>query len=192
MIKKIKIKRLIDILMSILIFSILFIPVLPICILVKVTSKGPILYWSNRVGRNNEIFSMPKFRTMKIDTPEVATHSLKEADKYITRFGSLLRKYSLDEIPQLITIISGKMSFVGPRPALHNQSDLIKLRSELGIHHLVPGITGYAQINGRDEVSIEDKVELDLYYKKNYSIYLDVKILILTFKKVIFNEGIIH
>jgi len=192
MMKKNRAKRLIDIMIFILAGLILLMPSVIICILIKLTSKGPVLYWSNRVGKNNEIFRMPKFRTMKINTPELATNSLKEPDLHITSCGAVLRKYSLDEIPQLITIISGKMSFVGPRPALYNQFDLIKLRSEKNIHLLIPGITGYAQINGRDKISIKDKVKLDNYYRINFSIYLDIKILILTIKKVILKEGIIH
>ena len=192
MMKKNRTKRFIDVVLSILIGLILLIPTVIIYLLIKLTSKGPALYWSNRVGKNNEIFRMPKFRTMKINTPEVATDSLKQTEMYLTSCGSVLRKYSLDEIPQLISVISGKMSFVGPRPALYNQFDLIKLRSEKNIHLLKPGITGYAQINGRDKISIKNKVELDNYYKANISIYLDFKILILTIKKVILKEGIVH
>jgi O-antigen biosynthesis protein WbqP len=149
--------------------------------MVKLTSKGPILYWSDRVGMDNRIFKMPKFRTMRIDTPPVATHLLTNPDAYLTPIGSFLRKFSLDELPQLWSILKGHMSFIGPRPALFNQDDLIELRTNKGIHKLVPGITGWAQINGRDDIPIPLKVKYDEYYMKNKSFFLDLKILWLTF-----------
>lgn len=163
-----------------------------ISLFVKMTSKGAIMYWSDRVGKNNIIFSMPKFRTMRTDTPVVATHLLKNPDEYLTAVGRFLRKTSLDELPQLYNIINGDMSFVGPRPALFNQDDLIKLRTEKGIHQIVPGITGWAQINGRDELPIPVKVNFDEYYLKNQSFLFDMKILWLTLLKVIKREGVSH
>ncbi len=168
------------------------IPIAIITLLVKGTSKGPILYWSDRVGINNAIFRMPKFRTMKTDTPAVATHLLGNAGDYLTPVGSLLRKYSLDELPQLWSVLKGDMSFVGPRPALYNQEDLIGLRTERGIHRLIPGITGWAQINGRDELSIPAKVEFEEYYLKNRSFFFDLRILWLTLVKVVRREGVSH
>ena len=163
-----------------------------IAVLVKVTSKGPALYWSDRVGINNTIFRMPKFRTMRIDTPAVATHLMKNPDAYLTSIGSLLRKFSLDELPQLYSILKGDISFVGPRPALFNQDDLIELRTGKGIHKLIPGITGWAQVNGRDELPIPVKVEFDAYYLKNRSFFFDLKILWMTFVKVVRREGVVH
>ena len=163
-----------------------------VAILVKLTSVGLILYWSDRVGRNNLLFKMPKFRTMRIDTPAVATHLLDDPDRYLTPIGKFLRRSSLDELPQLLSIIKGDMSFVGPRPALFNQDDLIALRTEKGIHTLVPGLTGWAQINGRDELPIPVKVEYDEYYLKNRSFALDMKIILLTVLKVVRKEGVTH
>jgi O-antigen biosynthesis protein WbqP len=163
-----------------------------VALLVKVTSRGPVLYWSDRVGRNKSIFKMPKFRTMRIDTPAVATHLLGNPDYYLTPIGSLLRKFSLDELPQLWSVLRGDMSFVGPRPALYNQDDLIELRTKKGIHGLVPGITGWAQINGRDELPIPTKVEYDEYYLKNRSFFFDIKILFLTLFKTVKSEGVQH
>jgi O-antigen biosynthesis protein WbqP len=160
--------------------------------MVKISSKGSILYWSDRVGINNAIFKMPKFRTMRIDTPAVATHLLEKPDIYLTPIGSLLRKFSLDELPQLWSIIKGDMSFVGPRPALYNQDDLVALRTEKGIHKLIPGVTGWAQVNGRDELPIPVKVEFDEYYLKNRSFSLDLKILWMTLVKVLKREGVRH
>jgi O-antigen biosynthesis protein WbqP len=176
---------------TLLIVSILF-PVFIISILIKVTSHGPILYWSNRVGKNNISFKMPKFRTMYLRTPAVATHLLKNPSQYLTPMGSFLRRTSLDEIPQLWSILLGDMSFVGPRPALFNQYDLIKLRTSKGIHHLTPGLTGWAQINGRDDLSIAKKVIFDAEYLKKKSFIFDLKILYLTFIKIIRREGIQH
>jgi O-antigen biosynthesis protein WbqP len=167
-------------------------PILLIAILVRLTSRGPALYWSDRVGVGNTIFKMPKFRTMRIDTPAVATHLMQNPDEYLTPIGPFLRKSSLDELPQIWSVMKGDMSFVGPRPALFNQSDLIALRTEKGVHRLVPGITGWAQINGRDDIPIPKKVEYDEYYLKNRSIIFDLKILLLTFFKVTRAENVSH
>ncbi len=163
-----------------------------IVVLVKITSRGPALYWSDRVGRHNTIFRMPKFRTMMINTPAVATHLISNPAKYVTTIGKYLRKSSLDELPQLFSILKGDMSFVGPRPALFNQDDLISLRRQKGIHELVPGLTGWAQINGRDELPIPIKVEFDAYYLKHRSFLLDLKILFMTLFKVLMREGVAH
>ncbi len=160
--------------------------------LVKMTSHDPVLYWSDRVGKDNIIFKMPKFRTMKIDTPAVATHLLSDSDQYLTAIGGFLRRSSLDELPQLVSILKGDMSFVGPRPALFNQEDLVALRTQRGVHVLTPGLTGWAQINGRDELPIPVKVEFDEYYLKHRSFYFDLKILFLTFVKVVRREGVTH
>ena len=159
---------------------------------VKLTSPGPILYWSDRVGRSNSIFKMPKFRTMRTDTPAVATHLLGNPDQWLTPIGGFLRKSSLDELPQLFSILTGDMSIVGPRPALFNQDDLIALRTEKGVHHLTPGLTGWAQINGRDELPIPIKVEFDEYYLKHRSFLLDMRIIFRTFVKVVKSEGVQH
>lgn len=185
-------KRLFDLFFSISLAFVLLVPILAVALLVKLTSKGPVLYWSDRVGMNNRIFKMPKFRTMRIDTPVVATHLLEDPDRYLTKIGQFLRKTSLDELPQLLCVVKGDMSFVGPRPALFNQADLIKLRTEKGVHRLVPGITGWAQINGRDELPIPVKVEYDFYYLKNRSLIFDIKILFLTIFKVLRSEGVTH
>lgn len=186
------IKRLFDLILAIVATLFLFIPILGVSILVSKTSPGPVLYWSTRIGRNNATFQMPKFRTMLIDTPEVATHLLEDADNYLTPIGSFLRKTSLDELPQLWCIFTGDMSFVGPRPALFNQDDLIEQRTSMDIHKLVPGVTGWAQINGRDELPIPDKVQLDNEYKHKQSFWLDIKILWLTAFKVIKRDGVSH
>ena len=167
-------------------------PMLIIAVLVKVTSKGPTLYWSDRVGINNKIFRMPKYRTMRVDTPAVATHLMKNPDAYLTSIGSFLRKFSLDELPQLYSILKGDISFVGPRPALYNQDDLVELRTGKGVHRLIPGITGWAQVNGRDELPIPVKVDFDEYYLKNKSFSFDLKILWMTFVKVVRREGVVH
>ncbi|MGB5229887.1 MAG: sugar transferase, partial [Desulfoprunum sp.] len=169
-------KRIFDSLAALAALLVLAMPMLAIAVAIKLTSTGPVLYWSDRVGRNNRIFRMPKFRTMRTDTPAVATHLLGDPDRYVTSIGKLLRKTSLDELPQLISIIKGDMSFVGPRPALFNQDDLIELRTSKGIHRLTPGLTGWAQINGRDELPIPVKVEFDQYYLLNRSMLLDLKI----------------
>ena len=185
-------KRIFDLILSFCLVLILSVPILLIAGLVRLTSKGPALYWSDRVGAFNTIFKMPKFRTMRIDTPAVATHLLTNPDAYLTPIGPFLRKTSLDELPQLWSVLKGDMSFVGPRPALFNQDDLIALRTERGIHQLIPGITGWAQINGRDDIPIPKKVEFDEYYLKNQSFLFDMKILWMTFLKVIKREGVSH
>lgn len=185
-------KRLFDLILSFCLVLVLLVPILVIAGLIRLTSRGPAVYWSDRVGIDNTIFKMPKFRTMRIDTPAVATHLLTNADAYLTPIGPFLRKTSLDELPQLWSVLKGDMSFVGPRPALFNQDDLVTLRTELGVHQLIPGITGWAQINGRDDLPIPVKVKFDEYYLKNQSFLLDVKILWLTFLKVIKREGVRH
>jgi O-antigen biosynthesis protein WbqP len=185
-------KRLFDIVFTI-IFSIVFsLPMLIIALSVKLTSKGPMLYWSDRVGKKNTIFKMPKFRTMKADTPAMATHLMKNPEQYCTPVGSFLRKSSLDELPQLYSVLKGDMSFVGPRPALFNQDDLIELRTKKGIHNLLPGITGWAQINGRDDLPIPEKVDLDEYYLNNHSFMFDLKTLFMTLLSVISSQGVQH
>lgn len=185
-------KRFFDILLSCLLLLVFFIPIFLVAFMVKITSKGPALYTSDRVGIHNSIFKMYKFRTMRIDTPQVATHLMKDPKQYLTPVGQFLRKSSLDELPQLFNILKGDMSFVGPRPALFNQDDLVALRAEKGVHLLVPGLTGWAQINGRDELPIPVKVEFDEYYYKNRSFFFDLKILFLTFVKVVRREGVDH
>lgn len=183
-------KRLFDITVSIILLFFMFIPIVIITIMIKATSKGPVLYWSDRIGKDNVVFRMPKFRTMIVGTPPVATHLLKNEERYITPIGMYLRKFSLDEIPQLFCILKGSMSFVGPRPALYNQNDLIELRTERGIQELVPGLSGYAQINGRDEISIRQKVELDFEYKKKRSFVFDMRILLKTIANVARSKGV--
>ncbi len=185
-------KRFFDFCLSLCLMAVLLLPMMTIALLVRLTSRGPALYWSDRVGVNNRIFRMPKFRTMRIDTPAVATHLLHNPDAYLTPIGSLLRKSSLDELPQLWSVLKGDMSFVGPRPALFNQEDLVSLRTKKGVHTLIPGITGWAQINGRDDLAIPVKVSYDEYYLKNRSLSLDLKILIRTFIKVLQKEGVRH
>ncbi len=170
----------------------LFPLIIIIALLVKADSSGPIIYWSDRVGKNNEIFSMPKFRTMLEDTEDIATHLMKDPFKKITKLGLNLRNFSLDEIPQLFSILKGDMSFVGPRPALYNQDDLIGLRTEKFVDSLVPGITGWAQVNGRDELTIRQKVELDTEYLNRRSFFFDLFIILLTIKKVLFKSGVSH
>jgi len=186
------IKRAFDLISTVILFLVLVIPMIIIALLVKITSKGPFFYWSDRVGVDNEIFKMPKFRTMRADTPAVATHLLNDPDAYLTPVGPFLRKSSLDELPQLWSVLKGDMSFVGPRPALFNQDDLIALRTEKGVHRLIPGITGWAQINGRDDIPIPKKVEFDAYYLNHRSFFLDLKILFLTFFKVTRAENVSH
>jgi O-antigen biosynthesis protein WbqP len=185
-------KRLFDLSLVLFALLILLIPIVIVSLAVKLTSKGPVVYWSNRVGRYNTIFKMPKFRTMRVDTPAVATHLLTDPEQYLTPIGSFLRKSSLDELPQLWSILSGKMSFVGPRPALYNQNDLIALRTQYGVDKVLPGLTGWAQVNGRDELPIPDKVQLDLMYVSQQSFWFDCKILFLTFLKVIRRDGVTH
>lgn len=185
-------KRVFDLVMASLLLCFLGVPILVIGLMVRLTSKGLVLYWSDRVGINNTIFRMPKFRTMRVDTPAVATHLMRNPDVYLTTIGFFLRKFSLDELPQLYSVLKGDMSFVGPRPALYNQDDLIELRTEKGIHTIIPGITGWAQVNGRDELPIPIKVEFDEYYLKNRSPFFDLKILGMTVIKVVRSENITH
>lgn len=185
-------KRLFDVSVALLAVAVLSIPLLVVAVLVKLTSPGPIVYWSDRVGRHNRIFRMPKFRTMRVDTPAVATHLLSDPKRFLTPVGPFLRKSSLDELPQLWSILVGDMSFVGPRPALFNQDDLIALRTEYGVDQVLPGLTGWAQINGRDELPIPDKVRLDVEYLQRQSFFLDLKIIFLTFLKVVRRDGITH
>jgi len=185
-------KRIFDTALAIICFLISSFPMLTIALLVKITSKGPVLYWSDRVGKKNTIFKMPKFRTMKADTPAMATHLMKNPEQYCTSVGSFLRKTSLDELPQLYSVLKGDMSFVGPRPALFNQDDLIELRTKKGIHNLIPGITGWAQINGRDDLPIPEKVDLDEYYLNNRSFIFDLKTLFMTLLSVINSQGVQH
>ena len=185
-------KRLMDLFLVACTGVILLVPLILVALAVRCTSQGPVLYWSNRVGRNNQLFRMPKFRSMRVGTPAVATHLLTNPESHLTPIGSFLRKSSLDELPQLWSIAVGDMSFVGPRPALFNQDDLIALRTEHGVDRLVPGLTGWAQINGRDELPIPQKVALDVEYLRRRSLGFDLKILFLTFWKVIMRSGITH
>lgn len=185
-------KRYFDLMIALVVIFILCVPIVIVTILVFSTSKGSILFWSNRVGKNGKIFSMPKFRSMRIDAPEIASHLLNNPDKWVTPFGGFLRRSSLDELPQLWSILKGDMSFVGPRPALYNQSDLIKLRKDAGITKLLPGLTGWAQVNGRDELTISDKVKFDLEYLNKQSLSFDIYILWLTFIRVLKKDGISH
>jgi len=185
-------RRFFDYLSALIIALIIITPSLIIALLVKITSKGPILFWSKRIGVNNKIFLMPKFRTMKQDTPDVATHLLRDPEQFITSIGQFLRRNSLDEIPQIYSVLLGDMSLVGPRPALFNQEDLINLRTKKGIHKLKPGITGWAQINGRDEITIPEKVSLEEEYLDKISWKMDMCILWLTFVKVLKKDSITH
>jgi O-antigen biosynthesis protein WbqP len=185
-------KRFFDLCLSLFALLFLLVPILLVALMVRITSVGPVIYWSDRVGRNNKIFKMPKFRTMLVDTPAVATHLLANPDQFLTPIGSFLRKSSLDELPQLWSILHGDMSFVGPRPALFNQDDLIALRTRYGVHKLVPGLTGWAQVNGRDELPIPEKVKLDVAYMQQQSFLMDIKIIVLTFIKVLRRDGIQH
>ena len=187
-----KLQNFIESIIAIVLLFILSPVTILLVLLVKLSSKGPVIHWSDRVGKENKIFSMPKFRTMIIKTPQVASHTLENPSNFYTPIGNILRKYSLDEIPQLTSIVKGDMRFVGPRPALFNQADLINLRQELGIHKLTPGITGWAQVNGRDEISVNLKVQLDQEYLNRKSIKFDLYILFLTFYKVLRKEGISH
>lgn len=187
--------RVFNVFISLIILFLLGIPILIIMVIIRVSSKGPAIHWSKRIGKNNVIFLMPKFRTMRIDTPQVATHLLSSTGKagsYITPVGSFLRKTSLDELPQIWSVLIGDMNLVGPRPALFNQDDLKELRTKFGVHTLTPGITGWAQINGRDEISIPEKVKLDKEYLDRRSFWLDVKILFLTAYKVIARKDVSH
>jgi O-antigen biosynthesis protein WbqP len=183
-------KRYFDLLMAVLALFVLFVPLGVIALIVRVTSKGPSIYWSDRVGRHNKIFKMPKFRTMQVDTPQVATHLMADTEQFLTPVGSLLRKSSFDELPQLWSILVGEMSFVGPRPALFNQDDLIALRTNKEVHILIPGLTGWAQVNGRDELSVSHKVGLDVEYMNRKSFWFDMYILWLTLLKVLRRDGV--
>ena len=185
-------KRLFDLASALLLATILLIPIAFVAVAVRLTSTGPALYWSDRVGQYNKLFKMPKFRSMRVGTPAVATHLLADPATYLTPMGSFLRKSSLDELPQLWNILKGDMSFVGPRPALFNQADLIQLRTEQGVHTLIPGLTGWAQINGRDEIPIPQKVALDREYLERQSFGLDLRILLLTAFKVLNRANVTH
>jgi O-antigen biosynthesis protein WbqP len=185
-------KRWFDFVLAIGLMAMASIPMLIVACMIKLTSKGPVLYWSDRVGKGNELFRMPKFRTMQVGTPALATHLISDPAKFLTPMGSFLRKSSLDELPQLWSIIRGDMSFVGPRPALFNQNDLIAFRTEYGVHLVVPGLTGWAQVNGRDELPIPVKVQLDVEYTKRQSLPFDLKILVMTALKVLRSDGVKH
>jgi O-antigen biosynthesis protein WbqP len=185
-------KRLFDLLLGIFAALVLSVPMLLLALAVRLTSAGPAIYWSDRVGRHNKLFKMPKFRSMHVGTPTIAKHLLADPDIWLTPTGRFLRKSSLDELPQLWSILVGDMSFVGPRPALFNQQDLIALRTEQGVHLLLPGLTGWAQVNGRDELPIPDKVKLDIFYLKRQSLAFDCRILWLTFIKVLRSDGVSH
>ena len=185
-------KRLFDLAVALVAAVFLALPIVITALAVRLTSPGPALYWSDRVGRHNRIFKMPKFRSMRIDTPAVATHLLHNPEQWLTPIGSFLRKSSLDELPQLWSILKGDMSFVGPRPALFNQDDLIALRTEKGVHEMVPGLTGWAQVNGRDELPITQKVELDAEYLRRRSLRFDLRVLWMTALKVLARDGVSH
>ena len=185
-------KRVFDLILAAIIVLVLAVPIACVALLVRLTSPGPVFYWSERVGRHNAIFKMPKFRSMRVGTPAVATHLLANPAIYLTPIGSFLRKTSLDELPQLWSILHGDMSFVGPRPALFNQADLIEQRTRRGVHQLVPGLTGWAQVNGRDELPIPDKVALDAEYLRRRSFLFDIKILALTAIKVSRGDNVTH
>ena len=185
-------KRMVDLFLGLFAVALFVLPLLVLALLVKLTSKGPVLYWSNRVGRDNAVFSMPKLRTMRVDTPVLATHLLRDPDQFLTPIGAFLRKSSLDELPQLWSIVRGDMSVVGPRPALFNQDDLISMRTEQGVHKIRPGLTGWAQVNGRDELPIPEKVKLDADYMRMQSLRVDLKIILLTCLKVARRDGITH
>jgi O-antigen biosynthesis protein WbqP len=185
-------KRLFDLVLASILTILFAVPLIVVALVVRLTSSGPALYWSDRVGRGNHIFKMPKFRSMRTDTPAVATHLLDNPQSFLTPIGSFLRRSSLDELPQIWSVLVGDMSFVGPRPALYNQDDLIALRTERKVHTLVPGLTGWAQVNGRDELPIPDKVDLDVEYMQKQSFFFDIYILYLTFIKVLGRDGVTH
>lgn len=185
-------KRLFDLVLALAGILVFALPLILVALLVKCSSRGPVLYWSDRVGRDNQLFSMPKFRSMRVDTPAVATHLLRDPQQYLTPVGALLRKTSLDELPQLWSILRGDMSVVGPRPALFNQDDLIALRTQAGVHRLLPGLTGWAQVNGRDTLPIPDKVALDIEYLQRKSVWLDLRIIWMTLIKVFRSDGVSH
>jgi O-antigen biosynthesis protein WbqP len=186
------VKRLFDLALGLFATIVLLVPIAVVAVLVYLTSPGPALYWSDRVGRHNKIFKMPKFRSMRVGTPAVASHLLPDARSHLTLIGTFLRKSSLDELPQLWSILVGDMSFVGPRPALFNQQDLIALRTERGVHTLVPGLTGWAQVNGRDKLPIPEKVKLDVAYLQRQSLFFDVQIMWMTFAKVLRRDDVTH
>ena len=185
-------KKLLDILFSATLLILLFFPMLLIAVMISLSSKGPIIFWSERVGKNGKLFKMPKFRSMSIDTPQVATHLMDNPDEFVFPFGRFLRRTSLDELPQLFSIFKGDMSFVGPRPALFNQKDLIELRNKNGLGDIIPGLTGWAQVNGRDELSISEKVSFEAEYMKKKSFWFDLKILWMTLLKVLNRKGVSH
>jgi len=185
-------KRLFDIVAALALLVLLGIPMLLIAAAIRLSSRGPALYWSDRVGIENHIFRMPKFRSMRVDAPQLATHLFEKPEQYLTPIGGFLRRSSLDELPQLLSILTGDISFVGPRPALFNQDDLVALRTEKGIQHLIPGLTGWAQVNGRDSIPIPQKVDLDAWYLEHFSFWLDIKILLMTVFKVMRTEDISH
>lgn len=185
-------KRVFDLILCVLFGLVLCVVFILVCLAVKLTSKGPIFHLSKRIGKDNRIFLMPKFRTMKIDTPQLATHLLNKPEEYLTSIGVFLRKSSLDELPQFFSVLAGDMSFVGPRPALYNQEDLIQLRTQVGVHKLVPGITGWAQVNGRDDIEIPEKVKFDEYYLHHQSFLFDLQIIFQTIFKVLKSEGVKH
>ena len=185
-------KKIFDIAIGLLLFILLVIPILLVAITIIVTSKGSVLFWSERVGRDNVNFMMPKFRTMRVNTPQLATHLMYDPDKYLSPVGGFLRRSSLDELPQIFSILKGDMSFVGPRPALYNQNDLVVLRTEKGVDKLMPGLTGWAQVNGRDTLPIQEKVALDVEYMERQSLWFDMRILWMTFLKVLGQDGITH
>ena len=185
-------KRIVDLVVGLPALVMLVVPILIVAIFVKLTSKGSVLYWSDRVGRKKNIFRMPKFRTMRLDTPEMATHLMKTPVTYLSPIGGFLRRSSIDELPQLWSILKGDMSFVGPRPALYNQDDLIALRTERGVDRLIPGLTGWAQVNGRDTLPITEKVVFDVEYMERQSFWFDMKILWMTVLKVVRRDGVSH
>ena len=185
-------KRIFDLVVGVLLLVLLVIPMLLIAGVVWVTSEDSVLYWSDRIGQSNVIFRMPKFRTMRLDTPAVATHLMSDPDAFLSPIGGFLRRTSMDELPQLFSILKGDMSFVGPRPALFNQDDLVGLRTEKGVNQLIPGLTGWAQVNGRDELPIPEKVALDVEYMEQQSFWFDLKILWMTFLKVVRRVGVSH
>ncbi len=185
-------KRFFDIILSATLLVVFTLPIVLIVVAIRLTSAGSVIYYSDRVGRNNQIFHMPKFRTMRVETPAIATHLMENPEVYLTPIGAFLRKSSLDELPQLWSILIGDMSVVGPRPALFNQDDLIALRSAAGVQKITPGLTGWAQINGRDELPILEKVKLDVEYMQQQSFYFDLKIIFLTFARVIYRQGVSH
>jgi O-antigen biosynthesis protein WbqP len=185
-------KRTLDLFLASLAALVLLLPAASIALLIKLTSRGPVLYWSDRIGQHNRVFRMPKFRSMRLGTPAVATHLLTDPQTFLTPVGSFLRRSSLDELPQLWSVLVGDMSLVGPRPALYNQYDLIELRTRRGVHDLLPGLTGWAQVNGRDELPIPVKVDYDVEYLRNQSVWLDLRILCLTVARVVFREGVSH